>query len=363
MLREIILNYQMIIILYFILSVLELKLKKNKYILNIIGILGISILFFKFFRINSIVPDYGLYMELYYNLNLDPSLEKGYVLIEKIGHFFKLPFNHYRIIVGLITIILLFKGFKKINTFPIISTFISLGNFFIEKPYIQIRNALSIVIFLNILTLAVEKKRKILTFLGIILSTFFHVSSYLYFIIYCFYRIKINKKNLVKYFCFILLISLVFSSINFIQILENNLGIFSGRVLEKIKFYFISKEGQKYREGFRIGIRTGVTLLVFILYFVQNYFYLKNKNRINRECKLNIYIFYFLGIFLFFRVMSSNIGVFQRVAGCFEFAEILAIVSLITNKKLKSNLQIFILIIIYFYIAIIAYRTFLNIFY
>ena len=54
---------------------------------------------------------------------------------------------------------LIYRGFYYFTKYPNAAIFIYFSYYFLEKSYVQVRNALSIAIFLNFLPFIVENKK------------------------------------------------------------------------------------------------------------------------------------------------------------------------------------------------------------
>lgn len=342
-------SFQLVLVLLGILGIIEYKyLKKNKITL-LIGIILTSSLFF---TLDFSIPDLEGYRDIYILGKNYIGIEKGYAVLGETFKSVGYNFNNFRIVIGIITVSLLYRGFNKVNSLPNLTMFYYMGYQFLEKPYIQIRNALAIAIFINILPFFMQKKF-LKSFIGIIISSLFHISSYFYFITYFFNKLKFNNKRIKLYFLFFSIGGILLYYINFLEILKllANLGL--GRISERVNTYFFSEEGKIHTQASKIGIRV---ILNYFLFFIYTLRILKLEKQKNINIKSEKYIFYFLGLVVLFRALAYKIGIFIRVVGCFDFAESIALVFL--SKSIKSQkYRILYFFLTYIYIFILNYKV------
>lgn len=324
------------------LMILEQYNYKYKKIYLIIGTIVLTILI----SVRKDTPDLDIYKTLYY-LPESYKVEKGYIFLQNIFKILNLDFIFFKIGIAVLTVILLYRGFYKLVKYPNGTMFIYMYYSFIEKPYIQIRNALCIAIFINVLSLIINDK-KIKSSLGILLSAFFHMTGYFYFIILGFNFFNITKEKLKKICCITLILSIILCFVDIRLILLKVSSLNLGRISERIKTYFSVEEGNQFLVSSKLGVRSLISPILYIFYclkinYLDKYFYndfLKEK-----------YIFYLFSFSVLFRLVSYKIGIFNRMVGTFDFAETLALAMMleIKNKYLKI-LYIF-LIIIYVFLS------------
>lgn len=342
-------SFQLILVILGVLGVIEYKYYRKSKILILIGIIITSSLFF---TTNFSVPDFIMYEDIYnFKINYT-GIEKIYIGLGQI--FKKIGFSFYifRIIVGIVTTLLLYRGFYKITFLPNLTMLYYMGYQFLEKPYIQIRNALSIAIFINVLVFFIQRKF-LKSFIGIIISSLFHISSYFYFITYFFSKIKFNAKRIKLYFMFFSIGGILLYYINFIEVLRLLGNMNLGRISERINMYFFSEAGKIHIRSSEIGIRVIINYFLFFIYTLRMLELEKRKDiNLNKEK----YIFYFLGVVSLFRMLSYKIGIFTRVIGNFDFAEVIALVFLIKSIKSKKN-KVLYFFITYLYIIVLNYKV------
>lgn len=333
------------IILAFLMILEQYNYKYKKSYL-IVGAIVLIVLI----SIRKNTPDLDIYETLYYYPE-SYKVEKGYIFLQNIFKRLNLDFVFLKVGIAILTVILLYRGFYKLVKYPNGAMFIYMSYSFFEKPYIQIRNALCIAIFMNILPLIIDNK-KIKSSLGILLSTFFHITGYFYFAILGLSFFNITKEK-IKKICYItLILSIILYFIDISSILLKVSSFNLGRISERIKIYFLSEEGKRFIVSSKLGIRSLFSPLLYIFYcikinYLDKYFYnnfLKEK-----------YIFYLFSFSILFRLLSYEIIIFNRIVGTFDFSETLALAMMleIKNKYLKI-LYIFLIII---YVFLSSYIT------
>lgn len=342
-------SFQLIIIILGGLGVIEYKYFRKNKILILIGIIIISSLFF---TTNFSVPDFKMYEDIYNSKLNYIGIEKIYIELGRIFKNIGFSFYGFRIIIGIVTTLLLYRGFYKMTYLPNLTMFYYMGYQFLEKPYIQIRNALAIAIFINVLPFFIQKKF-LKSIIGIIISTLFHVSSYFYFITYFFSKIIFNVKKIKKYFLFFSIGGILLYFVNFLEILKllGNLNL--GRISERINTYFFSEAGKIHIKSSKIGIRVILNYFLFFIYTLRILKLEKTKNISKNKEK---YIFYFLGIVVLFRMLAYKIAIFTRIIGNFDFVEPIALVFLIKSLKSKYY-KILYFFLTYLYIIILNYKV------
>lgn len=329
------------IILCFIM-VLEQYNYKYKKIYLIVG----SIILIILISIRKNTPDLDIYEKLYY-VSETYKVEKGYILFQSIFQFLNLDFIFFKIGIATLTVILLYRGFYKLVKYPNGAMFIYMAYSFLEKPYVQVRNALSIAIFMNTLPLIIKNK-KVKSFLGILLSSFFHITGYLYFGVFGLNFFYINKKKLKKIFFITLVLSIILYSINIIPILLKISSLNLGRVSERIQVYFLTEEGKKYIGSSTLGIRSLISPVIYSFYYIKisyldKYFY---NNFIKEK-----YVFILLSCFILFKLLSYKIIIFGRVVGGFDFSETLALTLILEMKNKYLKILYIFFIIIYIFLS------------
>lgn len=333
--------FQLVIIILFILAVLENYYPKLKNIFMVIGVFCLSSLFL---TLDKYVPDFYMYQKFYDDLisAFEMGIEKGYIYFTFFLKNIGFNFFQFRLIIGVLNVVLLYVGFKKIMDKPNLCMLCYMSSYFLEKPYIQIRNALAIAIFLNIIPYFIKKKYY-KGILGIILSCFFHATSIVYFIV-IFFNVKILetlKKKKIKVIC---LISCILSYllyridiIRFFSLINENIPL--GRLNAKI-YAYILYEGSKMNsitENFGIG-----GIYFFLLYFIFSFYLIKRKN-INQNEK---YIFLFYSVTITLKLLSYKIEILDRIIDNYHFAQTCALAYL--NQLFKNKYKIF------YYILILA---------
>ena len=329
------------IILLISMLIEQYKIKYKNICLTISG----SFLIF-LISIRKNTPDLKIYEIVYYYPERY-EVEKGHIFLQNIFKILKIDFRYFIVFIAFITIILLYKGFNSLTNFPNSAMFIYMAYSFLEKPYIQIRNALSIAIFLNVLPLII-KKEKLKSLLGILISVFFHITSYFYFFVevFIFFNINFNKKKIKKLFLFTLILSIAIYFINIIPLLIKISYLNLGRISERIQIYFLSTNSKEYIGSIKLGIRGLFSPIIYIFYYIkimylERYFY----NNIQKEK----FVFFLLSFSVLFRILSYKIEIFTRMVGAFDFSETLALVLILElkNKYIKFIYIIFIIVYVF----------------
>ena len=342
---------QIYIFIIYILSALELiKPKLKKINMNIIVLAS----GFIFLTLDEKVPDLINYEIIYYKL--PTTMEKGYVLLNKLFKENNFSFMEFRIAIGIVVTYLIYRAFTKLTMYPSITFLCYMQYNFLEKPYIQIRNAFSIAIFLNVIEYFV-KRRRIKGILGTLISYQFHKSAAVYFIVTFFDKIKFSKKKIIGYFILVVLLSILVTQINLDIFFNLLLKLPFKGITEKIMYHFIKKESQITDIVAGTGIRMWISYLLFSLLF--RYLIKKVKNRDNYKLKIYSYIYLFQGIVVLFKSLSYNFLIFTRIVGCFDFAEVIIVSWLIEKQKNNIKKQIY-LFIVFLYVMLSCYKFGLN---
>lgn len=324
---------------------------KNKKVYSIVN--GIFLVFF--ISIRKETPDLDIYEKLYY-LPESYKVEKGYIFLQNIFKILNLDFIFFKISIAILTITLLYMGFYKLVKYPNGAMFIYMAYSFLEKPYIQIRNALCIAIFINALPLIINNK-KIKSALVILLSTFFHITGYFYFIILGLSFFNITKEKLKKICCFTLILSIILYFIDIVPILLKISSLNLGRISERIQIYFLSEEGRIHTGSLKLGVRSLFSPVLYICYYIKinyldKYFYndfLKEK-----------YIFYLLSFTVLFRLIAYKIAIFNRIVGAFDFSETLALALILETKNKYLKILYIFFIILYVFLSSYVYGKKIN---
>lgn len=232
------------------------------------------------------------------NFELGDSREPGYLLLQLICKSIVDNYHFFVFVNTLISTILLLSFFRKYtsNIFLALIIYLVFDGFVISINLM--RNSISIFIFLN--SLEYLKNRNALRYFTMcLLSLSFHFSAILYFPLYFFFHIKLNK--------WIYLATFILCNAVFILHIPIFLKLFS---LTGLGGDFIEHKLEYYTEvgnglGFGLGYieRLAIGLLVFCYY--------DKLNAIREENKIfiNALIAYFIAIFMFseFTEISSRI--------------------------------------------------------
>lgn len=330
---------EIILLLFMLLELYRKKYKKN------CSIIGGSLLVF-LISIREGTPDLDIYKKLYYFPDTY-EVEKGYIFLQDIFKSFYIDFKFFIIFLALLTIILLYRGFNLLTGLPNSTMFIYMAYSFLEKPYIQVRNALSIAIFINVLFFIINKKR-LKSFLGIFLAIYFHITAYFYFVIEIFSLFRISKKKIEIIFKVTIILSIILYFINFIPLLIKLSYLNLGRISERIRVYFLLPESKEYTSNLRFGIRILFSPLIYIFYYLKIQYL--EKIFYNNFFKER-YIFILFSFSVLFRALSYKIVIFSRVVGNFDFSETLALTLLLKIKNKYLKITYVFLIVIYVFLS------------
>lgn len=339
--------FQIFIVLLYVVSIFQIIKPSHKNIYMTIIVLSSGIVFL---TLDENVPDLINYKLMYYYSST--TIEKGYLLLGEVFKKCGLNFFEFRIILGMIVVYLLYRGFSKLNSYPAIVFLCYMQYNFLEKPYIQIRNAISIAIFLNIIELFIKKK-KIKGLIGIWIANLFHRTAILYLIILFFRNIKLTYKKILGYFILIILSSILITKIDLNIFFNMLLKLPFKSITEKIIYHFIEKKSQTEEVVNGSGIRMWISYFLFLLSF--RYLLNEIKNKKNYKWKASSCIYLFQGIVVLVKSLSYKFLIFTRVVGCFDFAEVVIMSWLIEKQKSNLKKQIY-LFVIFLYVLVSSYK-------
>lgn len=339
--------FQMFIVLLYIVSIFQIIKPSYKNIYMTIIVLSSGIVFL---TLDENVPDLTNYKLMYYYSST--TIEKGYLLLGEVFKKCGLDFFEFRVILGMIVVYLLYRGFSKLNSYPAVVFLCYMQYNFLEKPYIQIRNAISIAIFLNIIEFFIKGK-KIKGLGGIWLANFFHRTAVLYIIILFFNKIKLTYKKIFGYFILIILLSILITKIDLNIFFNLIIKLPFKSITEKVIHHFIEKQSQAKEVIEGTGIRMWISYILFLL--SARYLVTGIKNKKNYKWKVYNYIYLFQGIVVLFKCLSYKFLIFIRIVGCFDFAEVIILSWMVEKQKNNLKKQIY-LFIIFLYILISCYR-------
>lgn len=332
-------EFLIIFFLFFILSIFEQKLNKKK-------IMWIQIIILTYLvGIRKNTPDLEFY-EMIYNYKLKDGIDLGYNILQNLFIFFNLNFLWFKIFIGFTSIFLIVTSIYTISREPILTTFIYYSLIFLEKPYIQMRNGLSIGFFLLGVRFFLFKKSYFKSFCMFLVSGSIHFTGYLYIFIQFVEKI-IRKKKIVAVIC--ILLSILFIRLDYSVLLSLSnykLGVFT----QKLKLYLFSENGQKQFIETKFGFSGIISIILYILYVI--------TYKYNSEKKS---LFLLLGGgSIIFRLAAYNLTPLNRVVGIFSIVDPFIYASFYNLKYKNKEIKIVYLVFLYICIFIYCYIVLKN---
>ena len=330
----------MIIYIILVIQIIFLSLVKSLKKQSLIcSIFMIGILSLRDIRVGK---DLENYLEVFFNFSnleieklMKISMEKGYLILNKIIYFISSNERMFIFIISFILIVLLKKWIDNDSKIVWLSYFIfvTFGYYF---PFFNIiRQTLAMLILL--LSLKSIKKRNFFHFfIYYLIAINFHYTALFFILLYFIFPIKIN----LKYYFYIMVLSLSNIIIGF-KVIEFIIGI-------------IPKYTVRYKEKIIFGQGLKLWIFLFLIFTIVFFIYLKKKNERNIEC-LQVYI-HMLGIAVFLQGLAYNFSLFARIVNYFSIALVMLIPNLIFSTKNKNLRKIIIFIVCLFggaYFAII----------
>ena len=332
--------YVLLILIFGFFSIYYYDNKENeskKYIIDVWCIV-IFILFFGFrgFICDDWISYYPAFQKCsfeYVNLNvfeynIEWGFEPGFTLLMCLC---KIIMDDYQILVLVCTLIntfLLFKFFqKRIDNMPLgIILFLSFGGYIMSTNLM--RNSIAILIFINSLTYL--ERRKPLQYFGLcLLALTFHISAVIYFPLYFFFNIKLNKWVYLSLFVFGNVIFLFHVPL-FLKIISLFLGDSEGQLQMMVESYTSGDmaEMKTLSIGYLERLFTGI--LIFCYY--NKLTDLRKENIIF----INAFICYILASFLFseFSEISLRLSYLFIFAYWILWYDLINCFSILNNKKL-----------------------------
>lgn len=256
------------------------------------------------------------------------AFEKGFAafifLFKKLG----LGFYTFMLAIAATSVALKYKFFNKFSTIPMFSLLIYFLTFFIFNDMEQIRHGLAIAIALSSVVFVINDD--FWKFAGVVLiASLIHYSAVLFLLLYFIRNISLNKKS----FTSILLVSVLFSFIDFVYIIKfiNDNFINSPYIDIKLNLY----------DGQSIGI-ISLTLLIRLTIALVYFIFVYNENNKQSRIFFNAYI---VGICIFVIFRSTTIlGI--RSSAYFRYFELLLVPEYLTAvkntlPKQKTSTEIF----------------------
>lgn len=310
-----------------------------------IGLLVFIYLFiFSAFRNQSVCNDTLMYINHFnkikpskiLSLNQEDKFEYGYQILENIIF---LKVSKSPIVLLIITSffiqmsnILFFFRNSKIFLFSIF-LYIGLLNYFFTVS--AIRQSIAIAFF-NFAFLCLAKNKIILYIILILIAAQFHTSAYLLLLLPLLYKIKVNIKLIIIFFCTLLIVFIY---------LEDILGI----------FYIYFSYGKYYLERNWISESKLGTIFILTTFFLGFLLIIKTYDFENYTHK-DKYMFLFYLLMISFWIFSLKISVLARYSQYFLPTAIILISNSfckIKNIIYKKNIQFFLICFISLQLALI----------
>lgn len=284
-----------------------------------------------------------LFVFISYSLSLLNS--QNFILLFLIFSFFGV---FYKIIL-----------FKRYSYIPLLSLLLYFISFFFNSDLAQIRQSVAITFFL-ISIIYLEKDKKTLSLVFIIISILFHYSSLiniLVFILYFIYK-NITIKSNFYFLFFILIISILYSLID-IKL--------SSYISQLMPFDVISKKITSYANSeYAMSIGFGISDIIRIITCLLIYTLIIPKKK-NRDRILFFSFLYIFGCILYFilkneGILASRLTSYYKVLDCFIIPYIIYLsINKFKQKENKNILYIIIVIIIFIYSFLSMYKNVLTI--
>lgn len=322
--------------------------KKN---INISSILSGTILLIMFIISASRMPSVGAdtiiyiqYFDLIKELTLQeaflqlPSLESGYILLNKILAFFTTNSQIITIFNSLLLILTLTIFSKKTSKNILLTLFLFIILGFYQSSFNIVRSCYAV--FLAYIALTTYEKSKTKSIILYIIAFLFHKSIIVLLLVPLLNILPINKKN-IKYY--LLIIALLYLSLDYLLPYINYL------IPSQYSYY-----AQKETEGI---IEKALLLIVHISLFIFTSSFIKNKASFIEKNKI-FYIFIILETL--FYCFSIKYAMFTRVAYIFSMYTIISIPNIIENiENTKTRNKIKYIVIFACLIQFII-RLFIN---
>ena len=250
------------------------------------------------------------------NYIYNPDVEIGYQYFIRLFSNFQIMM----VVMYFITIIIEFKIFKKYTGYTLLPIIFTFKSFLIDKQMIQYRNYIAIIILYISIQYILKKKIKSFLFI-VLIASLFHISSILFLIIYPLYNMM-DKKNIEKSIILILIGLFIYFFIDLKFFLSE-----IGSINEKVYLYLNSEELGK---GYKFSIMMIINLLIYL-------FAILFRKNIGEEDKRKYELFilmYSIGIlFQYSFTFSTNLSL--RLSSIYFFSEPFLIALIIKWTKHK----------------------------
>lgn len=279
------------------------------------------------------------------------SVEKGYILLNKLVLLFTSNYAGIFILTSFILCFFIFKCIFEQSKMPVISSYIFVTSTFYFISMNLVRQAITIAIFFYSIKYIKDRNFKRYLFM-ILIAASIHVTALIYIPVYFIANKSIKFKNFIITY----------------------ISLFIGLPLTKDFIYFIISKtkyayyiGSVYDNGERVSVSPLISLSIVLL----TYFYIRKTKK--KDFYDNIY----LNIQIIATLSSTALGIFPlalRIFIDFEYIQILLVASIIKMEKNKFNRMVLIAAIIilyglYFYYTIgikngsnvLPYKTIFNI--
>lgn len=264
-----------------------------------------------------------------FDYSADWAFEPGFTILM---YLCKLIVNDYQFFVftcTLINTLLLFNFINgRIENIPLgVILFLCFGGYIMSTNLM--RNSISILIFLNAL-IFLEKRKPIQYFLLCTLAVSFHISAILYFPLYFFFHLRVNRWIFLILFIILNVIFILHIPI-FIKIVTLILGDSEGRIQLMVERYTSGNldEMKTLSIGYLERLLTGILIFCYYNKLIE----LNNENKI------------FINAFICYIVMSFMLSDFSeislRMSGLFIFAYWFLWNDLIKCFSIENNRKLF----------------------
>ena len=305
----------LVIILFYRSKVISRSTLLNIFFLTLLGLI--------IFKDGSLMPDYQVYKDNYFNVsngNFDILLEPSYIFIcYMFSPFGDIGFYFVLATYGILALYLHKKVFE-INYRNIdFSILLYFSNFFIIFALVQIRAGVALG-FIYLALLNYKSKKTYL--MNMFFAIFFHYSSIFFLPIIFLRKIKLNNFLMIlllagSYFLTFISKILLFSISNFIP---------ESFISQKLLIYILESRASLFPIDLLNPFIISKILLLFILMYLR-----KRLVRINTDVNLLLKL-YFLGVF-FYISLSSFPDISVRLSNILFFSEIILLTVMINLFK------------------------------
>ena len=252
-------------------------------------------------------------------------------------NIFGLSYPYFLFLLTASSLLIKFSFFYKYFKYPVFLLLMYFPAIFLYADFGQIRQGMAVGIFLW--CIPAIKDRKLLKYIIIwLLAVAFHYSAFIFFPVYWFYKVAVNRKIFLSVFLAGFLFNTVSGVILIFSLAQSLLGTsFFGKLLEYMTLYGTSTDPLSYF----LEINTLLAIVLIIMYQIGYSDEIKNRQEIVLEYSAyNVYTISFLLIKFFDSIMVIG----YRGAYFYKMMEGILFYYLmfrLKEKELKALLMVF----------------------